>query len=65
MHRAPVRARMATLGPGASAVNRSRRNASPADDEGQGVDLAFDAELVERKGIEPSTFALRTRRSPS
>jgi hypothetical protein len=25
----------------------------------------LDAEMVERKGIEPSTFALRTRRSPS
>jgi len=27
--------------------------------------LKNSAELVERKGIEPSTFALRTRRSPS
>jgi len=25
----------------------------------------LDVEMVERKGIEPSTFALRTRRSPN
>ena len=30
-----------------------------------GVVEFFDTGLVERKGIEPSTFALRTRRSPS
>jgi hypothetical protein len=27
--------------------------------------LSAQRELVERKGIEPSTFALRTRRSPN
>jgi hypothetical protein len=29
------------------------------------VFITKNLELVERKGIEPSTFALRTRRSPS
>ena len=29
------------------------------------VDVRFKGEMVERKGIEPSTFALRTRRSPN
>ena len=30
-----------------------------------GQEPGFVFDLVERKGIEPSTFALRTRRSPS
>ena len=37
--------------------NRARRS-----EAGESVEKG---EMVERKGIEPSTFALRTRRSPS
>jgi len=46
-------------------VHKSATSTGTADEKAAEPAANSLTEVVERKGIEPSTFALRTRRSPS